>query len=417
MRALFAGVIMESGKKRSKLFLIASISVLLLVLALISVAVGVKHSRETESTAALTSAHALVKSSCSSTFYPELCYSTISSHPEVTKKVKTHKDVIELAVNITKTAVEKNYFQIKKLMTTRKGLTPREIGALHDCLQMVSETLEELGDVTKGLKSLRPHASYLKTLMSSAITDQETCLDGFSHDDADKKVRKELEKGQVKVEKMCSNALAMICNMTTTDPIMAINGSRKLMEEDKLVSEQWPEWLSAGDRKLLQSGTVRPNVVVAGDGSGNYRTVGAAVAAAPSKSSTRYVIRIKAGVYRENVVVPKAKTNIMFMGDGRRNTIITGSRSVKGGSTTFDSATVGGTYPALLNDDPSVLVGISAALCGEHVLLARIGATCMNVTVLEKGCSVSKNEINSSNNQAVDVELAVFVNIKGVLVG
>ncbi|KAI3786235.1 hypothetical protein L1987_45370 [Smallanthus sonchifolius] len=318
----------DSGKKmnffnkRSKLFLI---SALVSILLLIGIVVGVK-SRHSSSTA-----HTLVKSSCSSTSYPELCYSTIISHPQLTTKVKTQKDVIELAVDITQTAVQKNYFQIKKL-TTRKGLTPREIAALHDCLQMVSETLEELREVTKGLEEYQTKKSLandLKTLMSSAITDQETCLDGFSHDAADKKVRKELEKGQVKVEKMCSNALAMICNMTDTD-------LANLKEEENT----WAEWVSAGDRKLLQSGTIRPNVVVAADGSGNHKTVAAAVAAAPSKSSTRYVIRIKAGVYRENVVVPKAKTNIMFVGDGRKNTIITGSRSVKGGSTTFDSATV-----------------------------------------------------------------------------
>ncbi|CAI0419331.1 unnamed protein product, partial [Linum tenue] len=83
------------------------------------------------------------------------------------------------------------------------------------------------------------------------------------------------------------------------------------------------------------------DVVVAADGSGDYATVGAAVAAAPSKSSKRYIIRIKAGVYKENVEVGKGKTNIMFVGDNKETTIITGSRSVGDGFTTFSSATVG----------------------------------------------------------------------------
>ncbi|KAJ0755706.1 putative pectinesterase [Helianthus annuus] len=341
---------MTQIKARKKLLLTVFASILL-VSALIGIVIGVK-SRKSGSdeshpqSITASTAHAIVKSSCDSTFYPELCYSTITSHPEVTKKVKSQKDVIELAVNITKTAVEKNYFQIKKL-STRKGLTPREIGALHDCLEMVAETLEELTEVEKDLeeyhtkKSLQQHANDLKTLMSSTITDQETCLDGFSHGGADKKVRKELEKGQVKVEKMCSNALAMICNMTDTDIAneKRLTG-RNLKEEENNSDLEWPEWLSVGDRKLLQAGTVTPNVVVAADGSGDHKTVAAAVAAAPSKSSTRYVIRIKAGVYRENVDVPKGKTNLMFIGDGRKNTIITASRSVKGGSTTFESATV-----------------------------------------------------------------------------
>ncbi|KAI3521303.1 hypothetical protein L1887_10765 [Cichorium endivia] len=335
------------SNKRKNLFLTA-FAAILLASAIIGIVVGVKSrnsSSENSSSESITAseAHAIVKKACSSTFYPDLCYSTVTNHPEVTTKVKNLKNVIELAVNITVTAVEKSYFQIKKL-ATRKGLTKREITALHDCHEMIAETLHELLDVIKELeeyqtkKSLRQHANDLKTLMSSAITNQETCYDGFSHDGADKKVRKELEKGERRVEKMCSNALAMISNMTNKDLAdeVKLNG-RKLKEE---VNTEFPEWLSAGDRRLLQSWTVIPNVVVATDCSGNYRSVADAVAAAPSYSSTRYVIRIKAGVYHENVEVPSSKTNIMFVGDGRRNTIITGSRSVKGGSTTFSSATV-----------------------------------------------------------------------------
>ena len=175
---------------------------------------------------------------------------------------------------------------------------------------------------------------------------QVTCLDGFSHDNADKKVRKALEEGQVHVEHLCSNALAMTKNMTDNDIAnyeqkMMVKG-RKVMEEE--VEEngiKWPAWMSAADRRLLQAAAVKPDVVVAADGSGDFKTVEAAVAAAPEKSSKRFVIRIKAGVYRENVEVPKKKTNIMFLGDGRANTIITGDRNVKDGTTTFHSATVG----------------------------------------------------------------------------
>lgn len=132
----------------------------------------------------------------------------------------------------------------------------------------------------------------------------------------------------------------MLCNMTKKDMEneRKLNGGRKLAAAD---GGGWPQWLSAGDRRLLQASTVTPNVVVAADGSGDHRTVSAAVAAAPEKSSKRFIIRIKAGVYRENVEVPKKKTNIMFVGDGRTTTIITASKNVQDGSTTFNSATVG----------------------------------------------------------------------------
>ncbi|KAH7546992.1 hypothetical protein FEM48_Zijuj01G0259800 [Ziziphus jujuba var. spinosa] len=349
-KQLFAGM-QDSGKlqtspstsnKRKKLFL-ALFSTLLLVAAVIGIVAGVNSRKSNSDDIDDTSpSHTILRTSCSSTLYPDLCYSAITT-ANVTHKVSSQKDVIELSLNITTTAVEHNYFTVKKLLK-RKNLTKREKTALHDCLETIDETLDELHDAVEDLeeypnkKSLIRHADDLKTLISSAITNQETCLDGFSHDEADKHVREVLLAGQLHVEHMCSNALAMIKNMTDTD-IAAENKltNRKLKEQEE---SDWPAWLSAADRRILQSSDVTPNVVVAADGSGNYKTVSAAVAAAPDNSKTRYVIKIKAGVYRENVEVGKKKKNIMFLGEGRTTTIITGSRNVVDGSTTFKSATV-----------------------------------------------------------------------------
>nr|P83948.1 RecName: Full=Pectinesterase 3; Short=PE 3; AltName: Full=Pectin methylesterase 3; Flags: Precursor [Citrus sinensis] len=330
-------------KKKKKLFL-ALFATLLVVAAVIGIVAGV-NSRKNSGDNGNEPHHAILKSSCSSTRYPDLCFSAIAAVPEASKKVTSQKDVIEMSLNITTTAVEHNYFGIQKLLK-RTNLTKREKVALHDCLETIDETLDELHKAVEDLeeypnkKSLSQHADDLKTLMSAAMTNQGTCLDGFSHDDANKHVRDALSDGQVHVEKMCSNALAMIKNMTDTDMmIMRTSNNRKLIEETSTV-DGWPAWLSTGDRRLLQSSSVTPNVVVAADGSGNFKTVAASVAAAPQGGTKRYIIRIKAGVYRENVEVTKKHKNIMFIGDGRTRTIITGSRNVVDGSTTFKSATV-----------------------------------------------------------------------------
>ncbi|CAI0470830.1 unnamed protein product [Linum tenue] len=174
------------------------------------------------------------------------------------------------------------------------------------------------------------------------MTNQETCLDGFSHDGADRRVREKLLEGQVHVERMCSNVLAMIRNMTDADIEAAGVEEDEEEQQQPDVEADWAFiyyiwYVVVG---WCQVKTAAANVTVAGDGSGDYVTVGEAVEAAPNKSSERYVIRIKAGVYRENVEVVKSKTNIMFVGDGRATTIITGSRSVVDGFTTFKSATV-----------------------------------------------------------------------------
>ncbi|XP_054792495.1 pectinesterase-like [Prosopis cineraria] len=328
------------SKKNKKLFFFASLTTLLLVSAIVGVSVGVnsrKNSGDGLHNVHSRMAHAIVKSACSSTMYPDLCFSAIVTEPGFARKVSTHKDIIELSLNITIRAAQHNYFNVRKLQT-RKGLTKREKIALHDCLETIDNTLDELHRAIADLEDSGHHADDLKTLISAAITNQETCLDGFSHDGADKHVREGLMDRQLHVERMCSNALAMIKNMTDSEVSMR---NRKLTEVDEAADGvRWPECISAGDRRLLQAPTVTPNVVVAADGSGNYRTVAEAVAAAPEGSSTRYVIRIKAGVYRENVEVTKKKTNIMFVGDGRTNTVITGNRNVVDGSTTFHSATV-----------------------------------------------------------------------------
>ena len=92
--------------------------------------------------------------------------------------------------------------------------------------------------------------------------------------------------------------------------------------------------------RLLQSSSLTPDVVVAAEGSGIIVQC-QLQRCCPTRSSKRRIVRIKAGVYRETVQVPINKTNLMFLGDGRRKTIITASRSVVDGITAFRSATVG----------------------------------------------------------------------------
>ncbi|KAL2933546.1 Pectinesterase 3 [Bienertia sinuspersici] len=231
--------------------------------------------------------HTILKTSCSSTRYPDLCYSAIASAPSsaTITKISTHKDVIAASLNLTTQAVEHNYFTVEKLIKTRKNLTVREKNALHDCLEHVREVLE---------------------------------------------------RGQVHVEKMCSNALAMIKNMTDID----IAAASSATYDDDNTTTNWPRWMSSGDKRMLQEGPTKADAVVAADGSGDHRTIAEAVKAAPEKSKKRYVIRIKAGVYKENVDVGKKKMNLMFIGEGRTKTIITGNKNVIDGSTTFHSATV-----------------------------------------------------------------------------
>ncbi|VAH67275.1 unnamed protein product [Triticum turgidum subsp. durum] len=67
-----------------------------------------------------------------------------------------------------------------------------------------------------------------------------------------------------------------------------------------------------------------------------------AVAAAPDNGGKRFVVYVKAGVYKETVSVPWEKTNLVLVGDGMGKTVITGDLNADTpGVSTFNTATVG----------------------------------------------------------------------------
>ncbi|XP_019191747.1 PREDICTED: pectinesterase 2-like [Ipomoea nil] len=84
--------------------------------------------------------------------------------------------------------------------------------------------------------------------------------------------------------------------------------------------------------------------LVVGRGPTNIRTITEAIAIAAQErtSDKRYVIKVKAGVYNENVIINDRLPNLTLLGDGKGRTIITGELSVGGSNlTTFNTATVG----------------------------------------------------------------------------
>ncbi|KAF5203086.1 Pectinesterase [Thalictrum thalictroides] len=129
---------------------------------------------------------------------------------------------------------------------------------------------------------------------------------------------------------LASNTLALVNRITGSgDSVPKNTTSRHLTS-----SEDFPQWVTAKTRKLLQTTSISANAVVAKDGSGDYLTVSAAIQAA---SGGGFVIYVKAGVYNEKIHTNK--DGITLIGDGKYSTIIAYGSSVQGGSTMPGSAT------------------------------------------------------------------------------
>lgn len=75
--------------------------------------------------------------------------------------------------------------------------------------------------------------------------------------------------------------------------------------------------------RLRGSSESGPSVVVAKDGSGDFKSVGEAIATIPSSNPTPYIIHIKEGTYKEKVLIKKGLDNVILVGDGRDKTILT----------------------------------------------------------------------------------------------
>ncbi|XP_010532250.1 PREDICTED: probable pectinesterase/pectinesterase inhibitor 59 [Tarenaya hassleriana] len=204
-----------------------------------------------------------------------------------------------------------------------------------DCLELYDDTVLQLNRTRTGVSGGSCTDFDASTWLSTALTNIETCRSGSS----DLKISDFITPIMCKtnLSQLISNTLAINAALIHAD-VTTCNSSKNAG-----AGEHFPIWVSGKDRRLLQSSIRGANLVVAKDGSGHFRTVQAAIEAAGRRkvTSARFVIYVKRGVYKENILVRNNNDNVMLVGDGMKYTIITASRSVKGGYTTYNSATAG----------------------------------------------------------------------------
>ncbi|KAJ7973317.1 Pectinesterase [Quillaja saponaria] len=240
---------------------------------------------------------------------------------------------------------------------SQSSLSESTILALEDC-QLLCELSEDF--LFKTLQTINSTNSLnssqvddLQTLLSAALTNQQTCLDGLQEvqSNSNTTIKDDLLPLLSNGSMFYSISLALFKKSwgmkTKKDRKLTVNiGGRN--EHLPLRFPSWEQKLREfiTGRKLLQSVPnnvfVSQMVVVNPDGGGNFTTINDAVAATPNNTSGSngyFVIYVVAGVYQEYVSIPKNKQYLMMIGDGINQTVITGNRSVGDGWTTFNSAT------------------------------------------------------------------------------
>ncbi|KAI3468491.1 hypothetical protein Pfo_025154 [Paulownia fortunei] len=152
--------------------------------------------------------------------------------------------------------------------------------------------------------------------------------------------------------KLIENAIAV--NNTSAPSIIV----RKLSLEQKRKGGHWkrpkhlkrnlrrqaksPNKCPLGGRPYPTTPPVKPRneVVVAQDGSGDFRTIDEALDVARRRANGRFLIHLKEGTYHEYVDIPSDLKDITVIGDGIGKTVITGNKHAGlEGIDTFKSAT------------------------------------------------------------------------------
>lgn len=256
--------------------------------------------------------------------HPHACryYLNPDIHPGRPPRHRTdfYKLSVRVALNLTVHA--QSHLQTLSLRHRRH---PRTRKAVLDCWKLYGNTLLQLNRTLHASPGHNCTPIDAQTWLSAALTNLRTCKKSFSDLKASYKIVEPIMR--YNVSDLISNCLA-------------INRPKNMSTVAQTVAHSSWTATEFNRRNLLQS---NDKLVVAKDGSGRYRTVQAAVNAAAALRMrgwrNRIVIYVKAGVYDEIVTVVSSLTDLTLLGDGLRRTIITGSRSVARGYTTFSSPT------------------------------------------------------------------------------
>ncbi|XVF66186.1 hypothetical protein PTKIN_Ptkin10aG0015100 [Pterospermum kingtungense] len=324
---------------------VISICSVFLVAMVVAVAVGVNRNNGGGGSGGISTSTKAVQAICQPTDYKEACQQSLknanSSDP---------KELIKVGFQATITEIEKVIANSDTLKDAAKD--PMTSQALDICKEVMDfaiddfkRSMDQMGafDATKTGELI----NNIKVWLSGAIAYEQTCLDGFENTtgEAGQKMQEIMKSSQ----QLTSNALAMVSEIASifknlnipnvSQGIDTTGAERKLLSSD----DGFPSWVSPGQRRLLAEtpATIKPNVVVAKDGSGKYSTIQQALNEVPKKNTAPFVIYIKAGIYNEQVTVDKHKENVVFIGDGPTKTRITGRKNYAEGTKTYHSATVG----------------------------------------------------------------------------
>ncbi|XP_047332749.1 pectinesterase inhibitor 11-like [Impatiens glandulifera] len=183
-----------------------------LFLALISLVVILNSTFSGSSPVVETENIKFIRRSCGITTYPTLCVSSLAAHANAiqTSPMRLSHTALSLSYDATRsTSVT------IALLAQSHGLLPREAAAMRDCVEELGDSIDQLKRSLAEMNELNgPNyglvMNNIQTWVSAALTDEDTCTEGFKGAPTGSKVRSQVRERILNVSHMTSNALALI---------------------------------------------------------------------------------------------------------------------------------------------------------------------------------------------------------------
>ncbi|KAK4417997.1 Pectinesterase 4 [Sesamum alatum] len=282
----------------------------------------------------------MVTSICELTNYKQACAGSLESVAK--NDTASANDYILAVVVATLNEVKKSSEATSKVVVD-KAIDELNHVAIQDCKDFFDYAVDKLEDSISlvsgsNMQNLEERAHELLSWMTAVYAFHTTCLDQIQNPD----YKSAIQNGTLNSTQLSHNAvnivaeLPQILKLFNYHPTLEQNITAEAVasaatshhHRRRLMSDGYPTWFGPAERKLLaRPRAIVPNAVVAKDGSGRFKSISAAIAACPDNNKGRFIIYVKAGIYQEQVIIKKKKTNIFIYGDGIGRTIVTGRRN------------------------------------------------------------------------------------------
>ncbi|VVA93674.1 unnamed protein product [Arabis nemorensis] len=159
-----------------------------------------------------------IESSCQTTRYPLVCVHTLSAYATKIRH-NNDQDLAQTALTVSLARAKSVAIFVAKLTKESPRFKRREYLAIKDCIEVLGNSVDRLAQSVKEL-GRAGHAvasedfmwkmSNVQTWVSAALTDETTCVDGFSGRAMEGKVKRMIRFKVVHVAQVTSNALALV---------------------------------------------------------------------------------------------------------------------------------------------------------------------------------------------------------------